>query len=138
VSNPTTPFPFYSFVPDEDSGKLNQDFDALVAFLTTGVIHTHHVDSTSYTFGSIALNGNTDVTVTFNQPFAPGVTPVVHPSLNTTAAVGTNGIDLLNAVAYAITASGCTVRIKNLDGTNPRGGGTLAVTAIDPNYDVSQ
>lgn len=138
MSNPTVPYAFQYLDPETAAGQVNQDFEALIAYLTSQVVHTHHVDSTSYSFGSIVASGTSDVTVTFRNAFPTGTVPVVHASLNTTAAVGTNGIDLLNVAVYAITNSGCTVRIKNLDGTNARGGGTLVVTAIDPGYDVSQ
>lgn len=138
MANPTVPFPFYSFVPDEDAAKLNQDFEALVGFITTHVVHRHHTDITSYSFGSIAAGGTADVAVAYGAAFPSGVVPLILPSVQTTAALGTNGIDLLNTASYAVTNQGCTVRIKNLDAGNARGGGTLIVLAFDPTFDTSQ
>lgn len=136
--NPTIPFAFQYLDPETSAGQVNQDYEALVSFMTTHLVHRHHYDITFWSFGSIVASGTSDVAVTYGSAFLSGTVPAVMASIYTTAAVGTNGIDLLNHAVYAVTNQGCTVRVKNLDAGNTRGGGSLAVVAFDPNFDTSQ
>lgn len=138
MSNPTTPFPFYSFKPDEDAAKLNQDFDALVAFMTTQLIHAHHVQVATFNLPALTSNTSASVTgITWPQAFPAGVTPVVLAQQNETAGPST-GIVTLVFLPFNITNTGCDVRVWNSGSTSVAvtGGGKLV--AIDPTFDTSQ
>lgn len=138
--NPTIPFPFYSFVPDEDAAKLNQDFDALVAFMTTEVPHRHHLQVGIKNLPSVAASSSANVTgFSWPTPFPTGVVPVVFAQQNEVGAGPSAGVVALNVYPYNISNTGCDVRLFNTTAT-----ATTAVTnglvvfAFDYTFDVSQ
>ena len=138
MANPVTSHEIQQFSLDEDVGKLMTNFFDLVQHGTYGVVHTHHIQSQTIDIGTVTAGTTKGLgTITWVEPFPPGVVPIVQCTLNDNDDPPAAQSVRLTIIAYAINNTGCKINVFLPAGTDVSAGAYVAVTAIDPTYDVS-
>lgn len=139
MTNPTTPFSFISFDPDRDATKLDQDFEALMAWCTTQAVHQHHVQTVKANLPAILAGAASNVVgLVWPQAFAAGVVPYVYAQANDPAGPAT-GVAGIIYFPFNVSVTGCDVRCFNTSATNSVAlTNGLTVIAFDPTFNVSQ
>jgi len=136
--NPSVPFAFQNLDPETSAVQVNQDYEALVSFMTTHLVHQHHVDSFTVDASAQVAGSSATYSGTWGTAFAAGVVPVVMALFNSTAGSPINGDELTGIAAFAITNVGCSVRVKNNWTSALASGSIIAVIGFDLTFDVSQ
>jgi hypothetical protein len=134
MTNPTVPYQLQSLDPDTDAPRLMQNYEAILDWLQVEAPHRHHFDFSVHDVASIAGSSFVTKNITWGQPFASGVVPVVSGAVNNTG--GTAFAAGVVLTFYSITNVGCTIRFQNLQ-AGASGDFRATVTAIDPTWDIS-